>query len=405
MPGISDRLKSLGVKVGGKEIKPPGDHVRFPIDLVLEGRIIDTIYGQTYLREQVFHLDHRHGYRKLELTPSIHRLGPLIGNLDIASLDPTSILFLDTETSGLAGGTGTYVFLVGIGRFETDGFHLNQYFLRDPSEEKAHLTALLGTLLDAGVLVTYNGRAFDAPLLNTRYILHDDRPPLRDTPHIDLLPLARRLWRDRLSSRRLGYVEEKVLNVSRSGEDIPGWLIPSMYFDYLRSGDARPLSQVFYHNAMDILSLVALLNHVSEMVDHPHGEAVQLGVELIALGKIFEDLGHIDDAALCYSRGLDSELPYDVRCEAIHRWSALEKRRSNLEVSIQLWQEAAKNKEMYAFEELAKVYEHQIKDIDQAIFWTESALNLIQSQEIEAFQRNYWQAQLEHRRERLYRKR
>lgn len=404
MPGISDKLKALGVKLGGKDIEPPKEKGLHPIDRVIDGRVIDTIHGQTYLREQTYQIGQRHGSQRLELPPSFDRLGELTGNPVLAALDPTSILFLDTETSGLAGGTGTYVFLVGIGRFETDGFHLYQYFLRDPAEERAHLTAMLGTLLDAGVLVTFNGKAFDAPLLNTRYILNSDPPPLKSTPHLDLLPLARRLWRDRLSSRKLGIVEEHILNVSRTGEDIPGWLIPSLYFDYLRSGDARPLSQVFYHNAMDILSLVALLNHVSAMVDNPYGEVVQLGVELIALGKIFEDMGNIDDAVLCYSKGLAAELPLEVKCEALHRWSVLEKRRNNLDVSIELWQEATKNNEIYAFEELAKTYEHQLKDITQAIYWTESALDLLRSQESDPFQRRYWQAQLEHRLERLRRK-
>ncbi len=404
MPGISDKLKALGVKLGGREIEPPREKGLFPIELVLEGRIIDTIHGQTYLREQIYQIGHRHGSQRLELSPSLDRLGELTGNPNIASLDPTSILFLDTETSGLAGGTGTYVFLVGIGRFETDGFHLYQYFLRDPAEERAHLTAMLATLLDAGVLVTFNGKAFDAPLLNTRFILNDDPPPLNSTPHFDLLPLARRLWRDRLSSRRLGVVEEHILKVSRSGEDIPGWLIPTLYFDYLRGGDARPLSQVFYHNAMDILSLVALLNHVSAMVVNPHGDVVQLGVEMVALGKIFEDQGRIEDAVLCYSKGLAAELPLGVRCEALHRWSVLEKRRNNLEVSIELWQEATKNNEIYAFEELAKVFEHRLKDIAQAIYWTESGLNLLLSLENDPFQRRYWEAQLQHRLERLRRK-
>jgi hypothetical protein len=155
---------------------------------------------------------------------------------------------------------------------------------------------------------------------------------------------------------------------------------------------------------MDILSLVALLNHVSAMVVNPHGDVVQLGVEMVALGKIFEDQGRIEDAVLCYSKGLAAELPLGVRCEALHRWSVLEKRRNNLEVSIELWQEATKNNEIYAFEELAKVFEHRLKDIAQAIYWTESGLNLLLSLENDPFQRRYWEEQLQHRLERLRRK-
>jgi hypothetical protein len=352
----------------------------------------------------VYPIDSAHGDYRLSFTASMASLAMWLGEPGLVQVDPSTYLFLDTETSGLAGGTGTYVFLVGIGKYEQDGFHLYQFFLREPFEEKAHLAAILNCLVTGEILVTYNGKSFDAPLLNTRYILHGDIPPLRSIVHIDLLSIARRLWRDHLPSRRLGYVEKSILNVTRTEEDIPGWMIPSIYFDYLRTGDANPLKQVFYHNAMDVLSLAVLINHVSEMLDNPLGDAVRSGVELIAIGKMYEELGYPDEAARYYAKGLSDDLPVTVRSEAIQRWSFMEKRRQNVEVSIELWQSAADNQEIYAFVELAKIYEHHLKDIQRAIHWTLSAISIMQSAEFEIYERNIYLPELEHRLSRLMRK-
>ncbi len=181
----------------------------------------------------------------------------------LAELAPADFAFLDTETTGLSGGTGTYAFLVGVARFEDEGLHLAQFFMRDPSEEPGLLAALEEFLAPCQALVTFNGKAFDAPLLLTRYLCHGWQPPFQGLAHVDLLHLARRLWRDRLPSRTLTMLEAHILGAGRSEEDIPGWLIPEMYFTYLQTGDPTPLKSVFYHNAMDVISLVALMEHMS----------------------------------------------------------------------------------------------------------------------------------------------
>jgi uncharacterized protein YprB with RNaseH-like and TPR domain len=133
----------------------------------------------------------------------------------LAEVEPDTFAFLDTETTGLAGGTGTYAFLVGVGRYDGEDFHLAQFFMRDPAEEPALLWALTDFLGPCQALVTFNGKAFDVPLLNARYITNGETPSLTSTAHLDLLPLARRLWRDRLPSRALGYLEEHILGLTR----------------------------------------------------------------------------------------------------------------------------------------------------------------------------------------------
>jgi tetratricopeptide (TPR) repeat protein len=320
-------------------------------------------------------------------------------------MKPQDFVFLDTETSGLSGGTGTYAFMVGAGRFEEGEFHLAQFFMRDPGEEAALLEALADFLAPASVMVTYNGKAFDAPLLKTRYRLHDMPVPFTDLIHLDLLPLARRLWRDRLPSRTLKYIEENVLAAPRSSEEVPGYEIPYLYFDYLRSGDARPLQGVFYHNNMDIIALAAMLNHTNHMLVEPFHESIEHGLDRIALAKLFEDLGQWDQAARLYERGLQESLPEADFGQAVRRLSTLQRRRGDLPAALQLWEKAADAGHIYAHIELAKHHEHRLRDPLIAIQWTRSARELVQQDaNMPPYMRAHWLEEVDHRLARLEKK-
>ena len=238
MPSLSDRLKSLGVKVGTEKPKSK-KRAKYPIETVVEGETRNTEFGETYVVETLYPLDHLHGRITLELTGTTELIAVWAGDDRITKCKPENFAFLDTETTGLAGGSGTYAFQVGVGRFEADGFRLAQFFMRDPIEEPAMLSALEEFLAPCETIVTFNGKSFDIPLLNARYITNGNPFPLKDAAHLDLLHLARRLWRERLPSRTLGYLEEHVLGQTRTEEDTPGWMIPELYFEYLRSGDAQ----------------------------------------------------------------------------------------------------------------------------------------------------------------------
>ncbi len=266
------------------------------------------------------------------------------------------------------------------------------------------MTGLLGYLSEFQGIVTYNGKAFDIPLLNSRFILNGEASPFREIAHLDLLPLARRIWRDRLPSRSLGNIEQAILGATRTEEDVPGWLIPSMYFDFLRTGDARPLRSVFYHNAMDVLAMAALLNHIANMLETPQPGAVEHGIDLISLGKIFEGMGDFQTAAQCFADGLGCEIPDRNRHEALLRWSLMEKRRQNLEKAIELWRMAANENDVQALVELAKHYEHQARDVEQAIQWTRLAIELVQNSDYSTFEQQQLLQELEHRLTRLERK-
>ena len=189
-------------------------------------------------------------------------------------------------------------------------------------------------------------------------------------------------------------------------------MIPSLYFDYLRSGDARPLKSVFYHNAMDVLSLAALLSHVAELLDDPLNGAVVHGLDLVAMGKLFEDLRHLETAAQLYERGLAHDLPEDMYWETVRRLSFVQKRCGNLSAAVALWREAARSGQIYAHVELAEFYEHKRRDYSEAAQWTHAALALVKARsETFAYRdfpqhaRGRWLADLEHRLARLYRKR
>jgi hypothetical protein len=276
--------------------------------------------------------------------------------------------------------------------------------MRDPIEELAYLTALITFLSDCEGLVTFNGKAFDIPLLRTRFITNGEVFPIHSVIHLDLLPLARRLWKDRLPSRALSFLEEHILGTQRTIEDVPGWLIPSLYFDYLRTGDASPLKNVFYHNAIDIISMAALLNHIAGILEDPFHNTIQEGIDLIAMGKLYEDLGQFDAAAQCYANGLECALPDTTRSEAFYRWSIMEKRRGNLDSAIEIWLHATTRNEIFAYIELAKLYEHHRQDYQQAIYWTQAAIDLLDSSDTIMAERSRWRAELDHRLNRLLHK-
>ncbi len=403
MPSLSDRLKSLGVKVGVEKSQSK-QRAKYPIETVVEGESRITQFGETFVVETLYSLDHTHGSIKLELIGITDLVAAWAGDDRIAKCKPENFAFLDTETTGLAGGSGTYAFQIGVGRFEAEGFRLAQFFMRDPIEEPAMLSALEEFLASCETVVTFNGKSFDIPLLKTRYITNGSPFPLKDAAHLDLLHLARRLWRERLPSRTLGYLEEHILGQTRTEEDTPGWMIPEMYFEYLRSGDARPLKGIFYHNEMDVLSMVTLTNYINHLLADPLDGRVKHPLDLVAIGKLHEDLGNPYQAAQIYERGLEQDLPKEAHTRTLKRLSFLYKRQDELPEALSLWWQAAAEREIYAHEELAKYSEHKARDFEEAKKWAEAALAILKMPDTSRHERIQWEDDLKYRLDRLKRK-
>lgn len=389
------------MKVGAQDLKPPPPRNPYTIEQVLPGRLQTTQGGDAYIVENRFPPGHVHGQVHLNGLGPLGILAEWAGESRISQCNQQAFAYLDIETTGLSGGTGTYAFLIGAGRFDRDDFLLAQFFMRDPVEEPGLLLALEEFLAPCETLVTYNGKAFDVPILAGRYQFNGWKTPFSSLAHLDLLHLSRRLWRERLPSRTLGNIETFILGARRTEEDVPGWMIPQLYFDYLRSGDARPLKSVFYHNAMDVVAMAALLNHVSHLLSDPDHASFQHNLDLVGMGKLYEDLGRLEEATRFYQQSLEGELPVDLLWATLERLSFIYKRMENYPRAIALWEKAAENHLVYAYVELAKYYEHHARDYAEALLWTKEALRWVTSPGLPPASRAEWQPELEHRLERL----
>jgi uncharacterized protein YprB with RNaseH-like and TPR domain len=370
-----------------------------PVEQAVGGVLEETPDGPVLVVRRAYPLSHRHGRLALgDVGAVAPPLLDLICRQDEVPPAADRLLFLDTETTGLAGGTGTYAFLVGVGWVDGDRFVVAQYFMRDLDQEPALLAALHPLLEAASGLVTFNGTAFDVPLLETRFLMARRRWPAV-TAHVDLLRPARRVWSACLDDCRLGTLEREVLGLEREG-DVPGALIPGLYFDFLRTRRAAPLARVFDHNRDDVLSLAALLGWFARVVDGdpdlPVGPA-----DVAGIGRLWERMDP-ERAASCYqaalAAGLEGVLAHRVRLR-LARW---EKRRARWDAACALWEAAARAAifDPLPWEELAKFHEHRRRDFAAARAVVHEALALARAaatpaRVVEAF--SYRLARLERR--------
>ena len=337
----------------------------------MEGRLVDSGAGTCFLVEAAYALEHHHGYALLGALLS----EPLTALADLAASgeavpSAAGLAFLDIETTGLADGAGTYAFLVGLGRFSGDAFHLYQVLMRSPAEEHALLHTVDDLVAGATGLVTFNGRGFDLPILNSRHRLARLPTPWLNLPHLDLLLPARRLYRGRLESCSLSSLERHILGIERSFLDIPGWRIPSVYHAYLRGADSSVLEPIFYHNAQDVLSMVTLATRLARFLRDPFGEGgARQGLEFYALGNLYEQQGQLQGAVAAYRAALLLAMPVLLRERAWERLSALLKRQGVWTEAIEIWEALVQrpgNHPLYAYVELAKYYEHRRGDLERA---------------------------------------
>lgn len=227
----------------------------------------------------------------------------LVAHLGLKGAPPArweDILFLDTETTGLSGGTGTYVFLIGVAYIREGRLVLRQHLLRDLGAETAFVEHLRRELEPFRACGSYNGKTFDLPLLRTRFVMTIRSEITVDESHLDLLHPARRLWKDRFGSTTLRQLEESVLDDGRA-TDIPGSLIPDAYFHWLRRGDERIIAPVLEHNARDVVSLVRIADRVAKAVlEARSGRAPSHAPAAFALARGFDRTGELDAAHACY---------------------------------------------------------------------------------------------------------
>jgi uncharacterized protein len=361
------------------------------------------------------------GYRELRLAPDAlagrQPIAPLFAldagvlaflapDEDLAAATPPDLLFLDIETTGL-GGAGAMTFLVATGRVEDDAFVLRQYLALAPEEEGALLAALVEDARpeERPVLVTYNGRGFDAPMLDGRMTMHRRRGGFEALRHLDLLPVARTLYRGLLGSCRLAAVEAELLGITRPDDEVSGADVPGWYFRFLRTRDARCLEPVIRHNEVDVVALAGLLARLGDLT--ARGAQPAHAGEALALARLFARRGHVDAAVARFELALATLPRSAAREDALLRLAALYKRGGRRADAEPLWRELAGRPgpaRLHAQVELAKYYEHDRRDYAGAAAAVDAAVAAIDRAHPSAYL-DRRRAALTHRGERLARKR
>lgn len=286
-----------------------------------------------------------------------------------APRDVGSLRFIDTETTGLAGA-GAMVFLAGVARFEGTVLVLTQYLLPGPEYEGGLLGGLAEELDDIGGLVSYNGRSFDAPMLESRYVLQRLKPRWRKAPHIDLLHVSRRVFAEDVPSHRLADVEASVLGFHRC-DDLPSHEAPERYFRFLRTGDPSHLLPVLRHNAWDVLSLVALLGRIGA-ISVGDGEPLQRA-------RAFELAGEDLAAARAYEAAA-MDAPRAQRRRALERAARAYSRAGHPSDAVRCWEALAMEppgRFLRPWVEAARLYERHLGDLESALRCTECAWRLL----------------------------
>ena len=300
-------------------------------------------------------------------------LVPFAGLIDGEIIHPDDLLFLDTETTGLSGGAGTVAFLVGIGYFSQNRFMIKQYLMRDYDEEYPMLCQLDLDMKNRNALVTYNGKAFDMNLLTSRFIMNGMRI-VQTGVHLDLLYVARKLWRNSLENCRLITLEEAVLSEYRKG-DIPGYLIPQIYFEYLRSGNKSLLDEVLLHNRLDILAMASVLKYVCSISEQPELALKSGRDELFGLAGLFESIEDKNRAESLYIKCVEAGRPPVVR-QALARLADMKKRSNAYQDAVSYWNKMlafTPKTGVYPYIELAKYFEHKVKDFVKAKEYADQA--------------------------------
>lgn len=396
---LGDRLRQVvDPRSGGTAVPPP---LPRPVALdgprmadVLAGEWIESSDGAVLVVDRYYAADRWHGRERIgaivetleagaDALAVLARAWPGRATDTRQSRDTPQLCFFDLETTGLAGGAGTQAFLVGCAILEDGGLRVRQFLLPGFEHERALLAMVAGWTASQGTLVTFNGRSFDAPLIETRYLLHRLSFPLAGMPHLDMLHPARRLWKERPAvagppldedSCKLSVLERHLGGYHRLG-DIPGFDIPSRYFRFVRDGNAHPLEAVLEHNRIDLLSLALVTARALRLIEHGPASATHPR-ECLGLGRLYERAGIADNAEACYVQAAALAMRMgrepDVQAEALRRLAILRRRSRRMADAASAWEQllnlpacpSVLRRE--AREALAIHHEHRSRDLQTA---------------------------------------
>ncbi len=420
---LEDRLKSFArfnLSHQRDAVVPEG---KDRIVELMDGEVTQNRFGRFVLVRKRF--DQNKLHQEIKLSSSWNINGELLARICLSrksSIKQTSqipfdlkeAVFFDCETTGLAGGVGTCAFLVGLGYLSGEEFWVEQYFMQDFHQEKAVLFAVAERLCGFKFLVSFNGKCYDLPLLQNRLVINrlDFNPD--NWAHLDLLFPCRRLWKRRIGECSLSNIEQKILGVRRE-VDVPSFLVPQIYFDYLRTDEAEPLISVFHHNLYDVLSLLRLSVLMDQALSAGStGEDFSLSeikdpIDLYSLGRIHQNLGNCQTSVMCFKKALSEELSPQWQLEISVSLAFAYKKTGQVEEAVSIWQNLTEGDfpfSLYAHEELAKYHEHKKKDYFKASSYVNRAIFRLSSDPSLSFASVHQRKlnSLEYRKSRLERK-
>ncbi len=379
---LKDKLKLLQAHVGShqKQNKPT---INIPnryqsLADFLDGKITTNTYGAVCIVKEKYPIDYIHGSHSFNHSIKEFPMAPFLTKETSDIVPVESLVFFDTETTGL-GGSGAVAFLIGCGSVVNDGFEVRQYLIPDYSDETAMLEMMFEEFGDDKNIVSFNGAAFDIPLVRTRMIINRVAKEVPFDKHIDLLHPSRRLFKRRLQDCTLTNLERELFHFYRK-DDIPGYLIPSVYFEWLSEQNSNPLKNVLLHNRLDILSLYYLMVHIAEIFQN-EGATLDSVDDLHSLSKIYGRKKQIIKSLDIYKKM--NEVDYSGLSDDINYFHSLSfKKTGNLQKAVEIWTVLAGKNNREGFLsciELSKYYEHKLKDIQNALIYVTQAKNICPS--------------------------
>jgi hypothetical protein len=394
MSDLLKKLQDLGLKIDRASNLETKRIITTNVNDFVHGEWLESNGSRIFLVKRLYPYGSNHGNIDLDRNAIQNRINDFWQTDGSEDLKIQEIVFLDTETSSLSIGAGALIFLFGCCYFVEEGLEVLQMFIEDPSHEFLFLNEIGNLLGKFKCLSSYNGKSFDIPVLRSRYILNRIPHGLDPLSHIDLLNIARRIWKYDLDSKKLSDIETKILQFTRGDEEIPGWLVPQIYQDYVQTGNAEPLQGVFYHNEIDVVSLAALFLKIEQMLSTDK----LLGNETLSLGEIFHKARKFEIADEYYKKALENESEAYIREKVLINLAYSLKQQKKLEEMCSVWKELAQAENLTACVELAKYYEHKEKNYFSALEWTEIAIKISKNPSSNA---SSLLAELEHRRVRL----